>query len=106
MNLFEVVSAIVDDKKEQIVQEINIINEGIVYLQLTQESLMESDIISDSIIEKTFDCINNRRSLQLIKAKLLQILPLISNTDEVSDIYSYYGVSRNKWLEEYKKGKA
>lgn len=106
MSIYDVIKELVDDKKEQIVQEINIINEGITYLQLEEDDLISSDIISDDIIEKTFDCINNRRSLQLIKAKFEYISLNISDTDEVSDIYTHYGICRNEWLENYRKGKA
>ena len=105
MTIREVIAALVADKKEAIMKEIEIINEGIMYLHLLQESLMSSEIISDDIIE-TFDCIQNKVALESAKAKFEYMLRNISNTDEVLDIYTHYGISRNKWLENYKKGKA
>jgi hypothetical protein len=106
MSIQEVISALVADKKEAIMKEIEIITEGIVYLQLTQESLMASDTLSDAIVEDTFECLQNKVALESAKAKFEYIIRNISNTDEVLDIYTYYGISRNKWLESYKKGKA
>src|SRR5574343_783131 len=89
MSIQEVIAALVNEKREEIARELEIINEGIEYLQMEQESLMASDIISDEIVEKTFDCINNRRTLELIKAKFEYISLNISDTDEVSDIYTH-----------------
>lgn len=106
MNLYEVISAIIDDKKQDIQDEISIIDEGIAYLQMEQESLISSDIISDEIIEKTWECHKNQMALTSIKHRFKYLCLNISDTDEVSDIYTYYGLTRNKWLENYRKGKA
>lgn len=106
MTIYDVIKELVDDKKEQIVQEINIIDEGIEDLRLEQESLMSSDIMSDDIIQKTWECHKNQMALKCIKNKFEYINSNISDTDEVSDIYSHYGLTRNDWLENYKKGKA
>lgn len=106
MSIYEVIAAIVEDKKQDIVKEVEIINEGIVYLQLTQESLMVSDTLSDDIINETFECVKNKVALESAKAKFEYIIANISNTDDVLDIYSHYGICRNDWLENYKKGKA
>ena len=106
MSIQEVIAALVADKKEAIMKEIEIINEGIMYLHLLQESLMSSEIISDDIIEQTSSCLQNKVALESAKAKFEYIIANISNTDEVIDIYSHYGICRNKWLENYKKGKA
>lgn len=106
MTIREVISALVADRKEMIQNEVEIINEGIAYLQLLQESLMSSEIISDDIISETFNCIQNKVALESVKAKFEYMLRNISNTDEVLDIYTHYGISRNDWLENYKKSKA
>lgn len=106
MSIAEVIAALVADKKNEINRELEIINEGITYLQLTQESLMASDIMSDAIVEETWECQKNIMALTSIKNRFKYLVLNISNTDEVLDIYACYGLSRNKWLESYKKGKA
>ena len=106
MSIYDVIKGIVEDKKEAIMKEIEIITEGIMYLQLTQESLMASDTLSDAILEDTFECMNTKIKLESLKAKFKYICTNISNTDEVLDIYNHYGLVRSDWLENYKKGKA
>jgi hypothetical protein len=106
MSIYDVISSIVEDKKEMIQNEISIIDEGITYLQLTQESLMASDIMSDAVVEETWECQKNIMALTSIKNRFKYLVLNIYNTDDVSDIYTCYGLSRNKWLENYKKGKA
>lgn len=106
MSIYDVISSIVEDKKEDIRKELEIINEGIEYLQMEQEKLMSSEIISDAIVEDTWECQKNKMSLTAIKNRFKYISLNISNTDEVLDIYACYGLSRNKWLENYKNGKA
>ena len=106
MTIQEVISALVADKREEIEKEISIVNEGITYLQLTQESLMASEIISDAIVVETWECQKNIMALTAIKSRFKYLQLNISDTDEVSDIYTHYGLVRNKWLENYKKGKA
>ncbi len=106
MSIAEVIAALVADKKNEIEKEIQIINEGIEYLQMEQESLMSSDTLSDDIIQETFECHKIQMSLTAIKCRFKYLQLNISDTDEVSDIYTHYGLSRNEWLENYKKGKA
>jgi hypothetical protein len=106
MTIQEVISALVADKREEIEKEIAIVNEGIAYLQMEQESLMASDIMSDAVVEETWECQKNIMALTSIKNRFKYLVLNIYNTDDVSDIYACYGLSRNKWLENYKKGRA
>lgn len=106
MSIQEVISSIVEDKKEEIYREIEIVDEGIEYLRLQQESLMSSDIMSDDIMSETWECQKNIMALTSIRHRFNYLCLNMSNTDEVLDIYTCYGLSRNKWLENYKKGKA
>lgn len=106
MSIYDVIKSLVDDKKEDIRKELEIINEGIEYLQMEQESLMSSDNVSDDIIQETFECHKIQMSLTAIKCRFKYLQLNISDTDEVSDIYTHYGLVRNEWLENYKKGKA
>lgn len=103
MSIAEVIAALVADKKNEINRELEIIDEGIEYLRLQQESLMSSDIMSDDIIEKSWECQKNKMALASIKHRFKYLCVNISNTDEVLDIYVHYGLIRNSWLEEYKK---
>ena len=106
MSIQDVITELVNDKIAEIKKELEIVDEGIEYLRLQQEELMASDIMSDAIVEQTWECHKNQMALTSIKHRFKYLCLNISDTDEVSDIFSYYGLSRNSWLEEYKKGKA
>lgn len=107
MSIQDIIQSLVNDKKDVIKKEMEILDEGVKYLQMEQEYLMSSDIISDDIVEQTWECHKNQMALTSLLNRFKYISLNISNTDEVLDIYTCYGLPRNKWLENYKKkGKA